>query len=319
MIELAARLWRAPILLLVLAELFWAGSFVLGGAVRADVPPVALAFWRWVGGLVLVLCFAGPHLVRDLPVLRRHWRITAVMSVFGVGGYNTLIYLGLQTTTVLNAALLQSAMPLLILLCSFMIFGERPSLRQFVAVLISLGGVAVIVAHGEPATLLRLRLNPGDIWVLIAALIYAAYSALLRRRPTVHPLSFLAASFAVGVLTLLPFYTWEILAGHHMRLTPLAVTTLIYLAMLPAFASYLFYNRGVELIGANRAGQFMHLIPVFASILAIALLGESFQIYHMVGIALIAAGIVLASRGGTQVSPAFPEAGAPPPPVPRAG
>jgi drug/metabolite transporter (DMT)-like permease len=289
-------IWRAPYALLPLSMFFWASSLVVARGVHDLVPPVAMAFWRWAGGLVLVLLAGGWRTSRqDWPVLRRHWRILCVLAAFGVGAYNTLTYIGLRSTTAINASLLQSAMPLLILLATFVLFRERPTLSQIAAVFVSLAGVLVIAAHGSWAALRSLTLNPGDVWILGALVIYAIYSALLRRRPPVHPLSFLAATFAIGTTLLTPVAAWEISTGAVIHPTPAALLAMVYIAMFPAFVAYLCFNRGVELLGANRAGQFIHLMPVFGTLLAVVFLGEVFQLYHALGIALIAAGIGMAS------------------------
>jgi drug/metabolite transporter (DMT)-like permease len=292
-----ARLWHAPYLLLTLTALFWSGNFVVGRAVHETVPPIALAFWRWTGGLVVVLAVAWPHLRRDLPILLRHWRGLLVVAALGIAGFNTMIYLGLQSTTAINGLLLQSVMPLVILLCSFLLFGERAGPMQLLGVLASLAGVAVIAGSGSWAALAALSLNRGDAWVLAAVVAYALYSVLLRRRPSVHPLGFLAATFAIGVAILLPFYLWEHLRVAQIPASGAAFLAIAYVVIFPSCLAYFFYNRGVELVGANRAGQFVHLLPVFGSILAIVFLGESFHLFHAGGIALIAAGIGLAALG----------------------
>ena len=290
-----SRAWHSAVLLLVLTNLFWAVSIVIGRAVHELVPPVALAFWRGLIALIVVFPLAWPRLRRDWPVLRRRWRLVLMLGTFGIGVYNTIIYLGLQTTTALNAVLMQSATPLFILLCSFMLFRERPGLQQIVAVLISLLGVAVIAGQGSLQALLRFSLNRGDAFILVGIAISAIYAALLRRRPTVHPLSFLAATFAIGTANTLPFYFWERLSGAVLHPTPGVLLAILCLGVFPAFIAYLFFNRGVELIGANRAGQFIHLVPVFGSLFAVVSLGESFRGYHLFGILLIAAGIILAT------------------------
>jgi drug/metabolite transporter (DMT)-like permease len=290
----AIRLWRSPRLLLASSSLFWAGNFVVGRAVHAAVPPFGLAFWRWIGGLVLVLGFAWPHLRRDAPVLRRHWPMLLLLAGLGVSAYSALIYRGLQSATAINALLLQSAMPLVILVCCFALFGERARPSQLAGIVVSLLGVAVIVTRGMPRLLLAVSLGPGDPWVLLAVLAYALYSALLRKRPPVHPLSFLAASFAFGAALLAPLYAWEHLSGAPTRPSAAGYLAIGYLALFPSCLAYMFYNRGVELIGATRAGQFFHLMPVFGTLLAVMLLGEPFEWYQGLGIALIAVGILLA-------------------------
>lgn len=289
--------WRAAYPMLTLAVLFWSGNFVLGRAINEVVPPIGLAFWRWTGALILVLILARRTLKADLPALQRHWKMVLALSIFGVAAFNTLVYIGLHTTTAINALMLQSAIPLAIIVCSFVLFRERIGWAQAGGVLLSLAGVAVIASLGELAGLLHLSFNPGDVWVLIAVLSYALYSTLLRRRPAVHPLSFLAATFAIGAVVLLPLALWEHLTVQPMLVTPVSLMAIVYVSVFPGFLSYLFFNRGVELVGATRSGQFIHLMPVFGSLMAIVLLGETLHWFHAAGIALIAGGIGLTSMG----------------------
>lgn len=289
-------LWHQPQLLLVLAVLFWAGNFVLGRAVRLEVPPVGLAFWRWFGASLLLWPFAWPQLRRDWPTVRRHWRIIALLSLLGVAVFNTLIYLALQSTAAINAFLMQSLMPVLIVAMSFAFFRERLSAAQAAGVALSLLGAVTLIARGEFEALLRLALNPGDALVLVAVICYAAYSVFLKKRPAMHPLSFLLATFALGALMLLPAYVLEHVGGRAVQLNAPTLLSISYVAVFPSILSFFFFNRGVELVGANRAGLFIHLMPVFGSVLAVLLLGEAFRWYHLLGIPLIAAGIVLATR-----------------------
>jgi len=288
------RLWQSPALLLVLATLFWSSNFVVGRAVNAVIPPVALSFWRWALALVLVIGFAWPHLRRDLPALKGNLPLLMLLSALGVGSFSTLVYIGLRTTTVINGVLLQSTMPLLILLASFLLFRERVPWLQLTAVAVSLAGVGVIVARGSLETLLGLSFSPGDGWIFLAVCCYALYSVLLRRRPPMHPLSFVAATVAGGAAMLLPLYLWEHFAVRALRPDPVTLAVIAYVAVFPSLLSYLCFNRAVELIGANRSGQYLHLMPLFGSLLAALFLGESLQAYHLGGAALIGAGIGLA-------------------------
>ncbi len=293
-----ARLWRMAPLLLAAASLSWAGNAVVGRAVHGVIPPVSLAFWRWTGASFIVLPFARGPLRQDWPVLIRHWRSLVLLSFTGVALFNTLFYRGLDQTTAINGLLLQSAMPLLILLASRLIYRERPTLTQTIAIVVSLVGVVVIAVHGSFARLATLSFNPGDLWVLAAVASYALYSSLLRSRPPdVHALSFLAASFALGALMLLPLYLGESFAGIAAAITPGTLAAYAYVAVVPSFLGYLCFNRGVELIGAARGGQYVHLVPVFGTLLAMAFLGERLHAFHVAGIALIGAGLALAARG----------------------
>jgi drug/metabolite transporter (DMT)-like permease len=288
-------MWNSAWTLLILANLFWAGNIVLGRGVVGVVPPIALAYWRWTGAFLIAFGFAWPYLRQDAPVLLRHWRMMLLLSATGIATYNTMSYIGLTETTALNVLLLQSAGPLVIIVWAFVLFGERPTLWQSAGVLLSLIGVAVIAAHGSLETLLHLSLNRGDVWILAAMAIYGIYAALFRRRPPAHPLSFLVATMGIGSMMILPFYAWEMAQGARIQGGMPAWLALAYIAVLPSFIAYLFFNRGIELIGAARAGQSWHLMPVFGSILAVLFLGETFYAYHAAGIVLIAGGILLAS------------------------
>lgn len=289
-----SRFWSAPALLLIVATLCWSGNFVLGRAVHEHVPPVALSFWRWTIAFVIVVGFAWPQLRRDLPVLRRQLGLVALLAFLGVATFNALVYYGLNTTTVVNAVLMQSTMPVIIILGSYLVFREPVRRLQMLAVVISLAGVAVIITRGSLQTLLTLALTPGDAWVIVAVFCYAFYSVLLRKRPQVHPLSFLVATFAIGALMLLPPYLWEHFQVRAVHLDGITLAAFAYVGIFPSLVAYLCFNRAVELIGANRAGQFLHLMPVFGSALAAIFIGETLQPSHWAGAALIATGIGLA-------------------------
>lgn len=290
------RFDRHPYLLLTLAVFFWSGNFIVGRAVHGQVPPVALAFLRWTGAALLVLPLALPHLRRDWPRLAGHWPVLLLLSALGITAFNTLIYTGLQWTQALNAFLLQSITPVIIVILSFALFGERVSGRQLGGIGLSLAGAATIILQGEWEALRELQVNRGDLLALAAVFCYAGYSVLLRKRPAIHPLSFLALTFGLGWLLLLPFWLAEMAGGRSFVATPTTLAAVAYVAIFPSIVSYLCYNRGVDLVGANRAGLFIHLMPVFGSLLAIVFLGESFHPYHAAGIFLIGWGIHLATR-----------------------
>ncbi|MCB0166974.1 MAG: DMT family transporter, partial [Anaerolineae bacterium] len=237
-----------------------------------------------------------PYLKRDRAILVRHWKIIVVLAILGVTTFNTLVYTGLQYTTALNALLMQSSMPVVIVLMSYLFFRERVTAVQAVGIGLSLIGALAIVAQGNVAMLLGLSLNFGDVLIMVAVFGYAAYSSLLRRRPGLHPLSFLASTFIVGTLCLAPFYVWENLSGRVMHFDTVTALSVLYVAIFPSILSYLFFNRGVELMGANRAGLFIHLMPIFGSLMAMVFLGERLYWFHGLGIMLIVSGIYLATR-----------------------
>jgi drug/metabolite transporter (DMT)-like permease len=286
--------WHSAWALLAAANLFWAGNIVLARAIAGHIPPVTLAYWRWTGAFIVAVGFAWPHLKADLPIILRHWKVMLLLAATGIASYNTMSYIGLNSTTALNVLLLQSASPLIIIVWAYALFREVPTTRQTLGVLVSLAGVAAIAAHGSLEQLANLHLNHGDLWVLAALLIYGAYCVMLRRRPTVHPLSFLVAAMGIGSCMMLPFMLAEHATGARIEGGLPSYLAIAYTAVLPSFVAYLFFNRGVELIGAGPAGQSMHLMPLFGSVLAVLFLHEQFQLYHAGGIGLIAAGILLA-------------------------
>jgi drug/metabolite transporter (DMT)-like permease len=261
-----------------------------------DVPPIGLAFWRWTAAALLILPLAWPHLRRDFRLMRRHWQIMLVLTALGISIFNTLLYVAAQTTTALNLVMLQTTMPIVVVIASFFIFGQRVTRTQVAAIAISMMGALTLISHGDPAVLTQLQFKRGDLWMLAAVMSYAFYTVLLRLRPPVHGLSFAFASFAGGAALLAPFYVAETLLGRPMPVSMSSVLAVAYVALFASILAYLAFNRIVELLGANTAGMAVHLVPVFGTILAVLLLGESLHLYHGVGVALIATGIWLATR-----------------------
>jgi drug/metabolite transporter (DMT)-like permease len=286
-----------PYLLLTLTALFWAGNMVMGRAVRADVPPIALAFWRWVIALALVLPFALPHLRSQWPILRKAWRPVLILGAIGIGGYNTFAYIALQYTTATSATLLNSFIPVATIALTFLLLGKRLSAIEGWGVLVSLIGVLTLVSHGSLQTLLGLSLNTGDIWMLTAVLTWGLYTVGLQWRPQgVDPMLMLAAFTVVGLLVLAPVYAWELSSGRSINLSLPAIGGILYTGIFPGFLGYVFYNAGVAAVGPNRSALFIHLMPVFATILAALFLGERPYWYHFAGIGLVFAGILLTTR-----------------------
>ncbi len=294
--RLADALYANAYILLSATSLFWAGNFVVGRAIHGDVPPIALAWTRWLIATLIILPFALPHVRRDWPVIRANWLILACLGTLGAGLFNSISYYSLNYTTALNALVLQSSGPVLIVLATYILFGDRIRPVQGLGIVISLAGVLAMIARGDPATLTGMSLNKGDIGVLIAMITWAIYAAFLRKRPAIHWLSFIAVTFAVAVLFNTPLVVAEHLSGWQMQPSLQTLLAVGYVSIFPGLLAYIFFNRGVELIGANRAGVFMHLVPLFGSVLAVGLLGETPRLYHLAGIALILAGVTLAVR-----------------------
>lgn len=284
-----------PYLFLALAALFWSGNFVVGRAVHGRIPPVALAFWRWLAALAVLAAIAHRPLRAQWRTIARAWPVVIPLGILGVGNFNTLVYVGLQDTTATNALLLQSACPAFIVAISFAFGLGRPHVRQVLGIAVSLAGVIVILSRGHPATLSALAFARGDLYVLAAVLSWALYTLLLARRPAgVDPLALLTALVAVGVLWIAPFYAAEAARGARAAADAVTLASVAYVALFASVGAYVLWNEGVAQVGASRAGVFLHLMPAFGSLLAVGFLGESFRLHHLAGIALILAGIYLA-------------------------
>jgi drug/metabolite transporter (DMT)-like permease len=285
-----------PYPLLSLTALFWAGNIVLARYVAGRVPPLALSCIRWISTCMIVLPFAWPHLRRDLPMLRAHLPLMLTLSATGFAFNNAVSYWALQYTEALNALLIQSSGPLFVALWSLLLFGVRLSFTQAGGIGLSLAGVLLIVLRGDVSALAGIRFNKGDIMFASSLVAFGLYSALMQRRPKIHQLSLIAFTTGCGALLLLPFSLWEFSTGFTFKPDLLSIATLIYVVIFPSTLAYLFFNRAIALIGPNRTAPFLHLVPVFGSAMAIGLLGEQLHLFHIIGYALVLAGVVTASR-----------------------
>ncbi|MDP2793964.1 MAG: DMT family transporter [Sulfurisoma sp.] len=286
----------SPYLLLTLANLFWAGNWIVGRGMRAEVPPIALSFWRWVIALACLLPLAWPYLKRDRAVLAAGWRWLALLGILGTCLYNALTYIGLQQTEAINGLLLNSFIPIVIVALAWAIQGKRVRPVEALGIAASFAGVLAVVARGDPRNLLLLTLNIGDIWILVSVVAWAAYTLLLPKRPAAHPLAFLFVIALIGVLATLPFYLLEIAGGRHIHASTGSLLAIAYAGIFPAFLGFIFWNKGVEQVGASKAGLFIHLMPAFGILLAAVFLGEAMAAFHVVGISLIFGGIFLTTK-----------------------
>ncbi|WP_028488096.1 DMT family transporter [Thiothrix lacustris] len=284
----------SPYLLLVLTVLFWAGNFNLARAIHVEVPPLGLSFWRWAVAALILLPFAWASMRVALPLARVHWRLVLALSVLGVAGFNSLVYLGLQTTTATNGVLLQSVTPITMILLAGLVLHEKSTVMQWVGIVVSLLGVVVIITRADVRVLQHLAFNRGDVWILAATLDWSLYTVLLRKLPEgLKGLPILGFTVGLGALVILPFYLHESLTFQTMPVTAVSVASIAYVAVFPSLLSYMFWNHATQRLGVNRTGQFSHLMPVFGILLATLLLGERLQFYHAIGMMLVAAGLVL--------------------------
>lgn len=292
-------LFDRPYILLTLTFLFWAGNIVIGRAAAEAtevMPPIALAFWRWVLAYLILLPFVWRDLGQDLRGFMAAPGICILLAFAGVSLFNTLLYVGLTATTAVNASLIQPLMPVVVILLSFLFFGDRIRAVQVLGLVISFSGAMLVVAHGNLDVLLAFRPNPGDLWIFAGLVAYGIYSVWLRRKPAMTPLGFVAFSFLLGAIMLLPTYLVEVSAGFAVPFTYEAGAEILYVAIFPSILAFVFFNRGVELVGANRTALFFPLLPVFASTMAVLFLGETVAWYHGAGAVLVLGGILLAQR-----------------------
>lgn len=288
----------ANLLILILPPMFWAGNFVVGRAVNGVIPPLTLSFGRWLIALLCILPFAWQTMRRDrLRYLNIRWQLLLI-SAIGVGAFNTLIYTGLTTTTATNALLLNSFIPILIVLFGALFYHQHLSLRQGIALLTSFSGVLIIVSQGQWQRLSSLSFSQGDLIIFSAMVCWALYTLWLRRIPAdIDRIGLMGMQILIGVILLLPLFVWEYLSGQTIRhFDGEVAAAFAYVGIFPSVLAYLLYNLGVDRAGAARAGLFIHLMPAFGAMLSVLFLGEHLHLYQVFGIGAIFAGIILASR-----------------------
>lgn len=283
-------------LLLIVTMALWAGNHILGRWAHGHIPPMTLSFLRWTLAAVLMFPFAYRAIRVEWPVIRQNWTRMLLLGFMGSGIYNTLQYIALTETTATNAAILNSWGPILIVLAGATIFGDRLRATQIIGMMVSLVGVGVVVMQGEFERIFALAFNRGDLVMLFATGVWALYTALLRLRPAISTMSFAGVTYVIAGVVNLPLAGWEFAHGQRMEITGETIAAVFYAGVLASLVAYFFYARSVEIIGANRTGVFIHLIPLFTSVLAFLLLGESPALYHAVGFPLILAGVFLAQR-----------------------
>jgi drug/metabolite transporter (DMT)-like permease len=292
-----ARLDASPYVMLTLTPFFWACNWIVGRGLANDIPPMAMTFMRWGSALLILAPFALPHLRRDWPIVRRNWKVLAMLGAIGIGTHNALAYLGLNYTTATNGVILNSFIPVMIVTFSWLFLRERLSALQLAGVLVSLTGVLAILSGGSLAALAAFRLNGGDLLIILSMAMWSAYTISLRWRPAgLHMLTFLFALTCVGELAVLPLFVLEHAFVRSMRLTWDNLAAIVAIGLFSSVLAYIFWNRGVEMVGANVAGLFVHLMPAFGIVLAWVFLGEPLEPFHVVGIVLILTGIAVTSR-----------------------
>lgn len=282
---------------LALTALLWSSNFVIGRGLRDDVSPGLLNLLRWSIAAAVLLPLVWRSLHAQRAVLRSAWPLIALLGLTGVAAFQTLVYHALTLTAALNTMLLLSLSPLLVVLLAWACGGERPTPRQGLGLVLSLFGAAVLVLRGDVSRLAALRFNAGDLWMLLAVLLWSVYSLLLRRRPPqLSPMVVHAASASAGALCMLPLAAWELLHGAVLPRAASSWLGIGFVALASSVLAHGLWVRGVAAIGASRASVYVHLIPLFGAALAVAFLGEPVALFHAIGGAVVLAGVVLASR-----------------------
>ena len=282
-------------LFLVLTVLFWSGNFIFGRLVSQSIEPMQLSFFRWFFVLLILLPYIFLHYKNILKVFRQEYIIITIFSALGIAGFNTFLYYGLQTTTATNALLINSITPIFIIVLSTLIFRTSITKIQLLGVLLSTIGVIYLILKGEINHILELEFTIGDLWIIGACMNWALYSVLLKYKPKeLSAFEFFSVTALIGTIILATIYFYQ---GYGFDFSFLendeVFYSLIYMVIFPSILSFYFWNRATIEIGANKAGQFTHLMPIFGSVLAYIFLGEVLHAYHIMGIILIAFGIYL--------------------------
>lgn len=301
--SLLTLLSRQPYLLLTLTALIWAGNAIAGKMAVGHVSPFLLTSIRWLVASAILLAFGWKLIRAEWPVIRRHLPYLFIMGTVGFTFFNNLMYLGLNYTTAINVAIEQASMPLVVFAVNFAIFGIRATPLQIIGFLLTLVGVALTVTGGNPLSILAQPVNLGDVFMLVAVFFYGLYTAALVRKPKLHWLTFIAVLGVSAFIISLPFAAWEILTGRVIWPDATGVSVAFYTAVFPAIVAQVLWVRGMEIIGSNRGGAFINLVPIFAAGLAILLLGEEFRLYHAVAIALVLTGVWMSQRQKTVATP----------------
>ncbi len=286
-------LWRSPTLALTLAALFWSGNFVVGRALRAEIDPVLVTFARWLISLLLFAPFVWRELAGSFHAVVREWRLVVALGATGIALFHPLVYLALKHTSATNALIALSLAPVVVLLCAGAMARKCPALHQLAGAAVSLAGAIILIARGDLAALTATGLNIGDLLMLVAVSVWAAYCLLLRRRPADLPQTVtLVSSIAVALALLAPF-TLVSAASLAMPLSVPLMLGIAYIAIFGSALGFLFWSHGVAELGPSRAGQFVHLMPVFGAALAYLLLGEPLSTPQIAGAVLVLAGLAL--------------------------
>lgn len=296
--SLSGWISRQAYVLLVFTTLIWGANAVAARLAVGEVSPMTMTGARWIICCAALWLAARAQIRQHWRALLPHWRRIVLMGTFGFTGFNALFYTAAHHTTAINIAIIQGTIPVLVMVGSFFFFRTRIGWLQAAGVAITIAGIAVVASRGEMAVLAQLAFNIGDVWMVIACLLYAGYTMGLRGRPAVPGIVFFAAMAAVAALSSLPLLAYEVATGQFIAPTAKGVALMAFVGLLPSFVTQLSFIRAVELIGPSRAGVFLNLVPIFGPLLAVIVLGEPLSPYHAVALILVLGGIWVAEHLG---------------------
>lgn len=289
---------RNAYVLLLLTMLMWGGNAVAGKMAVGHISPMVLTTFRWLGAVALMLAIGIPQLRRDWHVVQPRLLYLFLLGAAGFTLFNAAMYTALTFTTVINVSIEQAGMPMFIFIANFVLYRIGVSAGQVIGFSLSMVGVALTATHGNLLTLSEQQINSGDLLMLAAVLLYAGYTIALRYKPAIHWKSLMSVMAVAAALTSLPFMAWEVATDAAIWPDMRGWGIVLYTAIFPSVVSQLFYVRAVDLIGANRAGLFINLVPIFGTILSIAILGEDLEMYHIAALVMVLGGIWLAENSG---------------------
>jgi drug/metabolite transporter (DMT)-like permease len=283
---------KSPVLGLTLAVLFWSGNFIVGRALREDISPLTLNLWRWIIALAILLPFTLRTLIQHRHQLARLWLLLLSLAFTGIACFQTFVYLALITTTAVNALLLLCLTPVLIIIGNWLLYRDRATWLQIAGMAVAFAGAVMLIARGDLRALTTLRFGTGDLWMLVAIVMWAVYSLLVKKKPVDTPQTvLLSASTLIAVLLMLPV---AILTDQlTVTLNPHTTWGILYVAIFPSVLAFLLWNRGVIQIGPGRTGTLMYLMPFFGAALSLLFLDEKIQLYQLAGGALVLGGVIV--------------------------
>lgn len=283
---------------LILCTLFWAGNFIVGKvATLFDIPPFTLNFYRWLIAFIILFPFTYKKIFNGMNEIKNRIIPLSIMGFTSITIFNSVVYYSLNFTQVLNGVLMISTIPVLIIFFSSLFTNEKIKISQIFGVITSLIGVIIIVTKLDFIKLLSLNLNKGDLWILVAMISWATYSIMVKEKKiNLEPLVLLQTLIFIGLIFLIPFYLFEIYNEQYLIINIPVILTIGYVVLFAGIGAYIFWIGAIQLVGPSRAGIFLHLMPVFSSMMAIFLLGERLAIFHIYGAFFILSGIIVSSK-----------------------